>query len=410
MALYDSLTGANVDPEGYAGPMNKLDEVLNTSRQMTEADFFSDPNNLRLMAAIGSRISQGQTAGQAIGEPTQQMIRSKAAQQAGGNLMQQIVQALQADPTGKSLLGPKEDMNTLDSIHMTDSGLTIKAPNASQTQPFSIGAEKPLEAIKSFQAPEVPEVRTPATRQDLRDFFQSPVGLTAQDLRGLDPEDVGRLVNQALGTAQFREGITQETLARKEREDIREQQRIMEEAKIRQAAEAAKTKRVQELEDIATKQKGRIELEQEKARLRGDKPGLTEYQTQQLDLNRQRIDATKAKEEAAQQRDVISYETKIMEDPGSPASAPIMDYINTTQNKPYYYIQYDIGGDDFIPFNERTVGERVPLVDKKGRKLTMDIVRKAAKKIGVTPEEFLANPNIGILKQVDGLYYPVAAD
>lgn len=116
------------------------------------AQALSDPNVQRLLAQMGSGFSQGQPAGQAIGEPADALIRNKALQgaAAGGsgrqaNFMQQLIRALQGDPLGGNLFGDKEDLNTLNSATIDNNGITIKAPNPLQTKP-SFGTDSSLEA------------------------------------------------------------------------------------------------------------------------------------------------------------------------------------------------------------------------------------------------------------------------
>lgn len=126
------------------------------------AQAFSDPNVLRALSQLGSGISQGQPIGQAVGGASDVLARNRALQAAAAagserqqSFMDQLIRALKGDPTGRGLLGPKEDMGTLDSITMTNDGISIKAPNKDRTRPFEQITDQPLEAQpRSLAEPE----------------------------------------------------------------------------------------------------------------------------------------------------------------------------------------------------------------------------------------------------------------
>ncbi len=107
-------------------------------------DFLSDPNIIRAMAEAGSGFSQGKGAGEVLGGVASNLTQRRGLQKASAkgsqqqaNLLGDIRAALRGDPTGKNLLGPKEDLETLDSITLTNDGINIKAPNKDKTDPFS---------------------------------------------------------------------------------------------------------------------------------------------------------------------------------------------------------------------------------------------------------------------------------
>jgi len=134
------------------------------------ANFLSDPNNQRLLADMGSRFSQGQSAEQAIGDAGQALVRRQASQQAGGNLMNQIVEALR----GGKMLSPKEDNNAFDSITMDgDGNVSAKMNYVPPKSQFDIGADQPLESMKNMG--EVPG-RIAERGQDLPDFLGGLLG------------------------------------------------------------------------------------------------------------------------------------------------------------------------------------------------------------------------------------------
>jgi len=409
MGMFDFLTGANVDPEGYAGPQNKFDEFANTSGGGAVEGFFADPNMQRLLGDIGSRISQGQEVGQALGEPTGDLVRRQAAQKTGGSLMEQVLNAMKKDPTGKNILGPKDDLGTLNGIKITDDKISFDMPNASKTQPFSIGAEKPLEAIKSFQAPEVPEVSdTSNVRQDLRDFFNAPSdqSLAGVDLRGLDPEDVNAFVKQAMGVAQF-----------KDTREARKAKALQTQRALQQAAEQAKIKREQELADIETRQTGKIDLEREKARLKKEAvDALTERERNrakaELAKIEQQTSTSKALEEKYRkdptgrqttpgeqlaQRKYQNILTKTMLDEKTPfeIKKAFAQESNSNPNASVYYkIKEEVeDAPGIYTLGPDIPGEIIPIQlpknPKTNKQITSQEITDTAEAYGMTPEELL---------------------
>jgi len=113
--------------------------------------FFSDPNNLRLLAGIGSRFGQGQSVGQALGDPTQELIRRQqfqtavaGQQQREADFRQQLLDALR----GGKLLSPTEQNDGFDSATIDgDGNINLKMKNTPQAPAPSL-TDKPLEAVR----------------------------------------------------------------------------------------------------------------------------------------------------------------------------------------------------------------------------------------------------------------------
>lgn len=170
MANFDFLAG---DAQGFDVPALPTTEgftppvVAPTRMEKLRGGISSaleDPNILNVLASLGGNISQGKSFGEAAGGATREMIRNqafqraaagKSAQQAG--IVQQLIDALKGDPTGRNLLGPKEDRSTLDSITMTNDGINIKAPNPDITRPFENLTDQAMEnRTGAFETPPLP--------------------------------------------------------------------------------------------------------------------------------------------------------------------------------------------------------------------------------------------------------------
>lgn len=185
MAMFDYLMGEDRIPgaeTAQAGFENIQAPVVPEVRQ-PEMNWFeqiaSNPNLQRWAAHAGQLAGQGKPPSEWLGVPTEALVRRRAAQQTGEGLVQQIVNALrQGDPN--ELVGSPEDMGTFNSIKMDNKGTTFTMPRYTPEKPkFSIGAEQPLEAIRSMQTPEVPAIRTGMTAdrgQDLPGFLRGLLG------------------------------------------------------------------------------------------------------------------------------------------------------------------------------------------------------------------------------------------
>jgi len=117
-----------------------------------------DPNVIRTMGDVGAALSGPGTIGSAVGTGASNLVRNQQLQKAGekqGNLMQQFIDSLKQDPTGKTLLGDPADPNTLNSYTVDNKGITIKAPNPGMTKPYE--EQKPLESLnKESRVSQVP--------------------------------------------------------------------------------------------------------------------------------------------------------------------------------------------------------------------------------------------------------------
>lgn len=123
-------------------------------------EFLKNPNTLQALLKLGSGISQGQSAGEAIGTSASDFLRNRQLQSAAAktsgqrsDFMSQLLASLNNDPTGKALLGPKDDKNTLDAITLTNDGINIKAPNPSATKAFEDITDQSLESQAGEPAP-----------------------------------------------------------------------------------------------------------------------------------------------------------------------------------------------------------------------------------------------------------------
>ncbi len=145
-----------IDFSFMAGPQNPTDmgSATNLTAMGGLQKILSDPNIWRMLAEQGSNISQGQNLGQALGDPATQAFRRKAFQEAAakssgqqGDVMKQLIAALQGEGDITNLVGPKEDFDTADSISVTDGGINVKLPTKKKPAERVPLTDQPLEAI-----------------------------------------------------------------------------------------------------------------------------------------------------------------------------------------------------------------------------------------------------------------------
>ena len=281
-------------------------------------------------------------------------------------------------------------------------------------QRMSQGLSPFKELEQTSLSPEI--AKSPA----ISNLFQEPgISLAGLDLRGLDPEDVGKMLGQSLGIGQLEQRRRESEIARRtSQEQLAQatetnrlkrielkQKKEQKEAEIARTAPEDKLKKDKLSAEIKKLDKQTLKLEKEIAEK--PKAGLTEYQRISLKNQGRRIANAELQEEGAKQRDILGMEEDIMEAPGAGENIPLIDYINKTQDKPYFYIQYDKDAGDLIDFSPDVKGDRLALPNIGGRQMTMDMVRRGAEAAGISVEEYLAHPSIGVLKKVNGNYVPV---
>lgn len=79
---------------------------------------FDDPDSMRALGQVGSLLSQGKPAGQALGDPADQLIRRRGVQKAGSTIAEQL---LTAAKEGKLLSDP-DDNAKFDSMTIDGKG------------------------------------------------------------------------------------------------------------------------------------------------------------------------------------------------------------------------------------------------------------------------------------------------
>ena len=182
-------------------------------------DILQNPNTASMLGDIGSRLGQGQTTGQALGQAAMSNMNRQATQQAnqalansllggqsngqtsnGSGLVSSFTDRLRSDPTGISLLGPKDDMSTANKITLSNDGISVDMPNPSRTG-YATNMQlqdQPLESLGGLSG------GTSGSSQlrgsDLPNFTQAP----AIDLRGMEPAQVQALVGNLLQANQLR--------------------------------------------------------------------------------------------------------------------------------------------------------------------------------------------------------------
>ena len=117
-----------------------------------------------------------------------------------------------------------------------------------------------------------------------------------------------------------------------------------------------------------------------------------------------------SKDAAARQQDLLGIEEDIMAGQDNAAAQPLIDHVNKTENKPYYYIQYPTGDEGWgAAFTSNTlVADKLPLITKDGVQTTMNEVRQRAAAMNLTVNDFLAHPRVGILEKVgENDYSPI---
>ncbi len=157
MGIFDALLGGGAGAQGpVSGGAGALVPTL--PNVPAEGGGGIDPNLLQLLAGIGGNISQGKNLGESIAGPGQQFGTNRALQQTiakrsqqQAQLMQGIVDALSGgSPTGISdVVGPKTDLNTADSVTITDDGISVKTPKKPDVAPQGGGrlTDAPLESF-----------------------------------------------------------------------------------------------------------------------------------------------------------------------------------------------------------------------------------------------------------------------
>jgi len=168
MGAYDFLQDPNFTPVAETG--------ANLAPQGGIGGFLSNPANLRLMAEMGSRFGAG-GAGEAIGVPTSQMIRSQQMGQAAekqttgqGAFMDKVLQALGGGDLSSLNVTPQGDMKGIDSLSLNDKGLTIKMPRPGGQSSF--GTNKALEMGGSQQPQPSAPVQPTGQQEEPRSPFQ----------------------------------------------------------------------------------------------------------------------------------------------------------------------------------------------------------------------------------------------
>ena len=139
----------------------------------------ADPNMQQLLAQMGSRIGGPGSAGEVIGVPTSQAIRSqqmaKAVEKQDQSFMGQMIRALGGGNLADIPVTPQGDRNGVDSLSVNDKGVTIKLAPLKMRD--SYGSDKPLESqTKPAQSMQTPVQAPVSGGQDLRPFFSSLLG------------------------------------------------------------------------------------------------------------------------------------------------------------------------------------------------------------------------------------------
>jgi len=115
-------------------------------------------------------LGQGQPAGQAIGDPTNDLIRRKAYQDAAAKASQDRENVIEQLRKGQGL-GPAEDNNTFDSITQDGSG-NVTAKMNYQAPAYKIpGAQESLEGIEGIKAPTLQPQANRRSDIDYSPFF-----------------------------------------------------------------------------------------------------------------------------------------------------------------------------------------------------------------------------------------------
>ncbi len=162
VAPFDATAGPTGAAAGMVGPSATAGMAPVAER----FDFLNDPNMQQMLASMGQGFSTGQPVGQVLGTAAQDLARKRALQSAmaaqsqrRGSLIGDIREAIRRDPTGKTILGPKEDMGTVNDYRVDNDKITVTLPNEDRTVPY---APESLQDIS-------PENLT-VQGSDLRDF------------------------------------------------------------------------------------------------------------------------------------------------------------------------------------------------------------------------------------------------
>jgi hypothetical protein len=166
MGMFDFLTGDSAPGPGGIVPTGG--PVAPTAPQGKLAQMFSDPNFLQMLAQAGGNISQGKSFGEAVAGPATQFSQNRALQgtvakrsQQQAKLMQGVIDALSGDKQGgiSDFVGPKDDINSADSVTVSDDGISVKLPkrpDAATSTPRTSLTDEPLEAFKGSSKQALP--------------------------------------------------------------------------------------------------------------------------------------------------------------------------------------------------------------------------------------------------------------
>jgi hypothetical protein len=151
MAFFDFLSGVSPSTPMATPTVDNLPDVESPTPTFRSrfGDFFRDPENIAMMANLGSALSSpGLTTGQAIGTATSEALRSRALRklyEKESRRQSGLLSFLGGDLSG--LLSPKGDLGGADAVNITDDKITITAPNPRRMQRDTL-TETPLESMR----------------------------------------------------------------------------------------------------------------------------------------------------------------------------------------------------------------------------------------------------------------------
>ena len=177
MGMFDWLTGAADTTRGLgsvavggAGMADTITGAPGYAGSPGAPRLLKDQNFLRGLGEAGAATSAGGTAGEVLGDFASTYGRRKATQRVGEDqlakqqsLQQMVIEALKKDPTGSSILGDKDDPNTLNDIKITNDKIAFSSPNPGITKPGYPGEQSPIEMDKGVKF----------GGQDLPDFLKA---------------------------------------------------------------------------------------------------------------------------------------------------------------------------------------------------------------------------------------------
>jgi len=439
MGIFDFLSGNTPDYAGdFGGPSV-------AKKPSAFENLFSNETFIRSLGETGAKISAGVPIGTAVGEGASSFVRNTAVQREGAKEAaknQSFQERMLAGLMDGSLLSPTSDNVGADMItYDGDGNITIKAKKS----PAPVGPlseQHPLEAITN-------KPTNTANRGSSLPDFTSDQGSTGNaDFSGLDPADVQMILGVKQSAGALTQRAVESYLDNKYKNKVLDVNTKENQAKLtleeKKLDAAAQQKILERNQKVADRQQDRI-FEVGMAKLKNQlgkaEPGTIEYnkivkemenldskiaerakgktitpaERERLDNEKNRIEmavaateVSKQKDTVEQQKDAVKYEEVILSNLDTPEVAPMMDFINQNQNKPYYYTQHTDPGIKGVPFTGGLTGSKVPLITKNGIQMDMASVRASAKKYGMSVEDYLASPGIGILtKGENNDYQPI---